>query len=151
MSEKGCLNCHFFCAYGISIKSRVPFEETVGSEFRTREGLVEKLKSLSRVMRSPWSVKCSRGKWDAAKIGNRNTAEIIKAIFNPERDTCDCFAESDKHADQDAVKESETKKAEARERRKDRRIATAALIVASIGILIALGSLIVAILAYLKP
>jgi hypothetical protein len=143
MTKRGCLNCHFFCAYGIDINSRAPFEESVGPEFRTRESLDEKLKALSRALESPWSIKCSRGKWDSERIGNRNINEIRNAILGPDRDTCDCFAEYDQYADQNAPQESEEKKHEARERRENR-------ILSIIAIVIALGSLVIAILAYLK-
>jgi hypothetical protein len=150
MPKRGCLNCHFFVRYGISIKSGAPFEEAAEPEFRTRESLDGMLKSLSRALRSPWSIKCSRGKWDSERIGNKNTDEIRNAILSPERDTCDCFSELNKYADQEAVKESEKKKDMEKEMRITRRLSVLAIVIAFIGTLISLGSLVVAYLAYLE-
>jgi hypothetical protein len=142
MSEK-CLNCHFFCKASIDFDNSL-VTKSAGPEFRTLEGLDKMLKNRSLVSQSPWSLTCFCGKWDTAKIRTKNIDEIKQAIFSPERDTCDCFGEFDEHATQTAVKESEQKKAEARERRITR-------ILSIIAILIAIGSLIIAFLAYRKP
>ncbi|MDR1902410.1 MAG: hypothetical protein LBQ88_09050 [Treponema sp.] len=139
MPKRGCLNCHFFCQSRIN-RDSIPLTESLEPEFRNREKLVEELKGLARVASPPWSLRCSVGKWDAAKIGTRKTGEILDAIFSPERNNCDRFVEYTKYSSQTAAQESEERRREAKDRRFTR-------IISVLAIVIALGSLVVAILA----
>jgi hypothetical protein len=142
MSKRGCLNCHFCCRYGISTNSGDPFEKSAEPEFRTREGLDEKLKSLSRAMRAPWSIKCFSENWDAERIGIKNTDEITKAIFSNERKKCLHFAVYDKYATLEAVRDREKKKLEIIDRRITR-------IRANVSLAISFGALVISALANL--
>jgi hypothetical protein len=112
MSKRGCLNCHFFCAYGKSESGDPLFVEPVESEVRNRENFVEKLKELSRTSQSPWSIKCFCGNWDAEKIGVKNTDEIIRAVFRSNREKCSRFSKYDIYATPLAVKERDDLKLE---------------------------------------
>jgi hypothetical protein len=108
------------------------------------------IRNLSLVSQPPWSVKCSRGKWDATKIGTKNTDGISKAIFNRERSKCDFFIEYNKYAGQEAPKESEEMKRVARKMRITWTLSIIAILIALCSLAVAFGSLVIAWLTYLK-
>jgi hypothetical protein len=136
MTKRGCLNCHFLCVSGIDEDSH-PCEASAGGELRSRDDLDEYLKSLARSPQYPWSIECFFGNWNAARIGKKNTGEIINAIFSKKRRKCIQFVPYDKYADPNATIESEEKKAEARDRKITRIIAVVAIVISLAALMVA--------------
>jgi hypothetical protein len=111
----------------------------VSAEYRNNEAeslaaFLNKNQMPSRIV----ALKCSRGKWDSDQIGRDNGAEIIRAIFSPERRKCDCFIKYNKYADQNAPKESEERKRIAREMRITWALSVIAIIIAFASLLVAI-------------